>query len=110
MATIPVQTAATAGADLTTTAAAAGGDEYANSGREMLVVTNGDASPITVTFTAQRACDLGETHDSGPHTVAAGATRYFAAKDSGIFNNDNGRVEVEYSAVANVTVGVIRGA
>jgi hypothetical protein len=109
MATLTVQTPAAAGSTLSLTSAAALGDEFPNSGREIFVVDNADGSAMTVTFTAQRACNLGSTHDEGPHSVAAGAQEFFPALDPNRFNDgDSQRVSVEYSAVTSVTVGVIK--
>jgi hypothetical protein len=111
MATLTVQLPAAAGEVISLTAAAGGGDEYANGGREMFVCDNADASPMTVTFTAQRACDLGSLHDSGPHTVTNATRKYFPGLDPNRFNDgDTNRVAVTYSAVTSVTVGVLKGA
>lgn len=110
MATLTVQLPVAAGEVISLTAAAAS-DEYVNGGREMYVCDNADASPMTVTFTAQRACDLGTAHDSGPHTVTNGTRKYFPGLNPNIFNDgDTGRVTVVTSAQTSVTVGVIKGA
>lgn len=108
MATLTVQVPPEAGEAISLTAADGDGDEYPNSGREMLVVDNAGGSAITVTFTAVGECDYGTAHDSGPHTVGAGAQKVFPGVSVRRFNNDNGRVGVSYSDVTSVTVGVIK--
>lgn len=93
-------------------AAAGGGDAYVNDGRTFLVVTNGGASPITVTVTVQRTsirvAGLGAiTFASIPVVVANGTTKWISVP-KGPYNDDNGRVNVTYSAVTSVTVGAFR--
>jgi hypothetical protein len=64
MATLTVQQAALAGAAITEAAASAGGDDFPNDGRTVLVVKNADATPTTVTVAAAVACELGTLHNA----------------------------------------------
>lgn len=112
MATISAQAPAAAGSGSfpTLTAAAAGGDQYRNSGREMLVVANGGGGAVTVTYVQQRACNQGfgsPTHDVA-QTVAAGATEWFPPVSPTYFNDDDGFVQITYSGVTDVTVGIVK--
>ena len=110
MAQLAVQQLTQAGQTVTTAAAAAGGDQFVNTGHEILEVMNASASPITVTIHQQMPCDLGgvsPTHDLVV-SVAAGATDLIGPIDVGHYNDASGNVHVAYSAVTSVTVGVFR--
>ena len=104
MATLTVQTS-TADSPLVPSfvAASAGGDQVKNSGRVVINVANGGASSITVTFTAQKACNQGFTHNASA-TVAAGATERIGPFDTYRFNDGSGLLNWTYSAVTSVTV------
>jgi hypothetical protein len=107
MATLTRQVPVAAGTVLSFAAAAPGGDQYINSGKEMLVVDNASGAPITVTFAATRECERGVLHDIA-QSVAAGAREMFPPVPPAYFNNaDTGRVSVTYSATASVTVAVV---
>lgn len=95
-------------ASLTYTAAAAGGDEFLNSGKEFLHVRNGSAAAITVTANSIAKCDQGFDHDK-TETVPAGEDRMIGPFATARYNNANGRVEVTYSAVTTVTVALLSG-
>lgn len=96
---------------LITVPAAAGGDTvaYNPARKQVLIVTNGGGSSITVTLTAQRTTlRIGEDVFSRANVVAAtaaGATRYFSITEA--FADANGLINVTYSAVTSVTVGVL---
>ena len=102
-------TTADAPLNLSTQAAAGGGDYFATTGREIFVITNGGGSPITVTFAHQNQCNQGFSHDSA-QSIAAGATRYLGPFDRFRFGDSSGNVQVTYSAVTSVTVAVTRSA
>lgn len=92
--------------DPTATAADAGGDSFANDGRTILVVNNGDASPITVTIDSLELSNF-ETDENLVVTVPATGKTYIGPFNKGRFNDANGRVGVTYSAVTSVTVEVL---
>jgi hypothetical protein len=110
MATIPITTPAVGGSTLSTIAANGGGDQYYNTGKESLVVINGSGSSIDVTFTQQKDCSDG--YSSPDHdivtAVGAGATEYIPPCSATFYNDANNYVQVGYSAVTTVTVGVIK--
>lgn len=113
MATLTVQTIDEDGLVPSTTAAGAAGDVFANTGRELLMVTNGAGSPVTVTITAQvttaRSPGMGSvTKSDAGGAVAAGATAYFGPFPTRAFNNASRQVEVSYSDETSVTVAVMR--
>lgn len=94
-----------AGNPLTSTAASAGGDSFPNTGKEFLVIKNGGAAAITVTLDIQQTVD-GQAVTDKTVSVAAGATVLIGPFPTGIYNDANGRVNITYSSVTNVTVDV----
>lgn len=110
MATLSVQIVDRAGDGLTPafTAAAAGGDDFPNSGREWLVVKNGSGATITVTaVTPQTVSGLAVADEA--YAVPAAGERYIGPFPPGTFNNTStGRVNLTYSGVTSLTVGVFR--
>jgi len=102
-----VQTAPGVKATNTLVAANSGGDSFPNTGVERFRVRNGDASSKTVTIVAQKAagCPAGTLHNL-VLTVAAGEEQVVKNLDTVRFNDSNGRVNITYSAVTSVTVGV----
>lgn len=107
MTTLTVQEPTPSGVVVSTAAAAALGDEFANTGKEILEVTNGSGGALTVTVTAQKACSHGTLHNGGG-SVAAGATKRFGPFPRDRFNDINGKVQVTYSGVTSLTVAVIK--
>lgn len=107
MAVLSVVQAGQAPVASTLVAAAGGGDSFPNTGVERFRVRNADASSKTVTVVAQAAvgCPAGTLHNI-TITVPAGEERVITRLDPARFNDVNGRVNVTYSAVTSVTVGV----
>jgi hypothetical protein len=95
-------------AALTMSSAAGGGDTFANTGNERLMVVNGGGSPITVTIDSPNTCNF-ETSANAAHdlavTVAAGATKILPALPVGRFGET---ATITYSGVTSVTVAVAR--
>lgn len=105
MATLTVTTATSSGIlKPALVTAAVGGDQFSNNGRTYLEITNGGASPITVTVASQRACDQGTAHNV-TNSVTNATTEIMGPFDPGRFNDASGMVQVTYSAVTSVTVG-----
>lgn len=91
-------------------AAAGGGDSYFGTGADLFVVKNGGGAPITVTVTASGADNFGivnVAHDL-TRSVAAGAIAFIVASTLSRFRDSNGNVQITYSGVTTVTVGVFR--
>src|SRR3954471_8190504 len=106
MATLVVQDITTAGqVPSSLVSAAGGGDQFPNDGRTMLEVANGGGGSITVTIASQKPCDQGPTHHP-TLAVAASATKRIGPFDPARYNDSNGMVQVSYSGVSSVTVGV----
>lgn len=88
-------------------AAAAGGDEFGNTGREFIEVINGGGGAITVTITAQGS---GHGQDYEDETISVGASDQAKIGPFSplVFNDSNQRVQVTYSGVTSVTVAVFK--
>lgn len=110
MPTLEVTTPATGGTVLATVTPDVGGDQYLNSGRESLVVINADGSPITVTQVQQKVCSHGfgtPEHDIVT-SVLNGTTEYIPPVSPIYYNDASGFVQVEWSAITSITVGVLK--
>lgn len=107
MATLTVSNVSISGLDIVGVAAAAGGDEWANTGREYILIKNGGGSPITATLDIKATVDDLAVTDPTV-SVAAGATMIVGPFPPGIYNDaTTGRAKVTYSAVTSVTVKAI---
>lgn len=103
---------ANAGTIVTVSTAASGGGDtilWVPGKRRSLFVLNSDASPITVTITAQNATKVVDGDNFVVPTiaqaVAAGETRIIPITES--YADASNIVSVSYSAVTNVTVRLI---
>jgi hypothetical protein len=107
MATLTVQIIALAGITPTLVAAAGGGDEFVNSGSEFIHIANGGGGSINVTVDSQAACNQGSDHDAVV-AVPAGEERFIGPFPKDRFNDSDGKVQIAYSGVTSVTVGIVR--
>lgn len=112
MATITIQTYSEAGIDPTYTAAAGGGDQFANTGKEIILIKNADATSKTVTITAQTTSGtspLGAvTKSDASIAVAAGSTAIIGPFPKPAFNDSNNFAQITYSAVTSLSIAVMR--
>lgn len=106
MATLAVQKAVVTGLTPSYSAAAGGGDQFANSGKAMLHIKNGSGGSINVTVNSQTNCSQGFDHDAVV-AVPAGAERMIGPFPKGRFDDANGNVQITYSAVTSLTVAVV---
>lgn len=91
-------------------AAAGGGDSYFGAGNELLVINNGGGGSITVTIVASGTDNFGSVstaHDI-TRTVAAGKTAFINVNTMARFRDANSNVQITYSGVTTVKVGVFR--
>jgi len=122
MAVLTVQrpTLATTGATLALSAAAAGGDSFANTGVEYFRIKNAHATdPRTVTFDSPGTCSHGLAANAA-HDVAVVVPGAASAPLNEVvvgpfpvkrFNDTNSRVQVTYSdSAADLTVAAQSGA
>lgn len=98
------------GVTQTLAAAAAGGDQFANTGHEIVVVKNShEADSRTVTFTINQTVDGQSASTDKTVTLAAGVTKVIGPFPRAVYNDQNGYVLIAYSnSAANVTVQVLR--
>lgn len=106
MADIAAQKVSLSGLTPSFTAASVGGDTFLNDGKVLAHVQNGSAASITVTAVARKKCSHGFLHDEMP-VVPAGATRIIGPFPPERFNDQNGKVTLNYSAAASVQVAVV---
>ncbi len=96
-------------------AATSGGDAWVMQGREVLVVNNASASPVTVTISTTVGAGgagvpdgwniVNAAHDL-VQSVAAGKIALIMASTVARFKDSNNLAQITYSAVTSVTVGV----
>jgi hypothetical protein len=107
VATLSVQIVVLGGLTPTYGAAAAGGDEFVNSGREFIHIKNAHTSPHGVIVNSQAACNQGADHDVSVE-VTNGEDRMIGPFPKNRFDDANGKVQITYSGVTAVTIAVIR--
>jgi hypothetical protein len=113
MAALTIQTIAEAGVEPSYAAAAAGGDTARNdNGNVFLHVKNGDASPHTVTVTAQRTSasvpGMGSTTKSNVSVaVPAGTERMIGPFAPLAFNDSSNNIAITYDDVTSVTIAAL---
>lgn len=95
-----------AGTLITPAAADATGNAFNNGGNQMLVVLNDSGVTVTVTVDAPGTFQ-GVTLADATVAVAAGARKVIGPFHPAAFNQSDGTVHVDYSAVTSVTVYVI---
>lgn len=113
MATLDEQTFDEAGNDLTMSAASAGGDQFTNYGKQLLIIHNGDTSSKDVTVAAQDTSFEDDTYGNAVKedqtlTVAAGGTAIMGPFSPVAFRDSNGNTQITYSAVTSLEVAVVK--
>lgn len=108
MATLTVAAAARTGVDIVGVAPDAAGDEWANTGKEVLLVNNASAGSINVTLDIKSTVDGAAVTDPVV-AVGAGVTKMIGPFPTGIYNDSGtGRAKATCSATASVTVKVMQ--
>ncbi len=111
MATLPVQDITRSGLNPSYVAASVSGDEFANDGSVYPEVVNGSGVSVTVTIVSQ-STDDGLAVADRTVVVPAGERRKIGPFPKATYNVTSGasagRVQMTYSAVTSVTVGVFR--
>lgn len=108
MAALTPITISRAKVELALTAAAAGGDTFANDGATFFVVKNAGAGSVTVTFTVT-ATYIGLTVSNVAVAVTNDSKEYMIGPfPQAAFNNSSGVVSVAYSGVDTVTVAAVK--
>ncbi len=112
MATLVVQNAAEGGG-ITFTAVAGGGDVFNNDGKTVVILFNDDASPSTVTVTAQDTTASGAgfgavTKADAVQVVEADTCDVMGPFPVSAFNNASAQVAIGYSNVTTLGIAVVR--
>lgn len=98
-----------AGLNVTMSAANVDGHSIVNNGKTWMRVTNGGASPITVTQRIPKLIDGVAPANSGKQvSIPAGGTRELGPWPPEDYAQADGSVWVDFSAVSSVTVAAIR--
>ena len=107
MATLTVVQIPKTGIELALTAAAGGGDAFANDGRTVFIANNASGGDITATFVTQATADGLAIADRAV-VITAGDLESVADLDPDIYNDSDGLVTVTYSGVTSLTVNPFR--
>jgi hypothetical protein len=104
MATLTVQSTSRSGLDAAGSAADALGDEWPNTGVEMVLIKNGGGSGITVTLDIKSTVDGAAVTDPTV-SIGAGVTKLIGPFPPPYYNDSTtNRAKVSYSGVTSVTV------
>lgn len=107
MATLTYTRPSIAGAAHAAAAAAALGDKVRPSEHGCVLVTNGGASPITVTVAVPGNTKYGQAQPDVAVAVPAGASRLIGPFPTDLADPADGLVALTYSDVTSVTVAAI---
>lgn len=113
MATLTAQSVVESGLEATYSAAAAGGDQFINDGREIVHIKNGAGGDITLTVTAQNSPTSipgygNATKSNAVVTVTAGEERFVGPFPTSAYNDTSGYVQLGYSATGTVTLAILK--
>jgi len=103
---LTVEKSSLEGLDPTHNSANADGNFFQNSGKEILIIKNGDASAHTATIASADDCNQGFTHNV-EITVPAGEERVVGPFKQKRFNT-SGQASITYDDVTSVTVAVVQ--
>jgi hypothetical protein len=106
MAELSVQQVSLTGLSATYTAAATAGDDFLNSGKSILHVMNADSASTTVTVNSIENCNQGYDHNVVV-AVPAGSEIFIGPFNRARFNGADGKADITYSSVADLTVAVV---
>lgn len=109
MATFTVEQATIAGLAATFNAANAGGDEFVNDGQTFIYVKNG-ATDVNVTVNSQVTSDEecpGQAAADKVITVGSSSEKVIGPFNQAGYNDANGKVQLTYDDVSNVTIAVV---
>ncbi len=108
MATLTVQTIVVTGLTESLVAAAGGGDEFVNADDVFIIITNGSGGSITLTIETPAIIEGDLAIAERTISIGAGATKLIGPFDKGVYNDSAGKVQLTYSGVTSLTVGVFQ--
>jgi len=106
MATIATQTISRTGLEAAYSAAAAGGDDFVNTGKEFIHIRNASVGDITVTIVTPATVDGLAVADRAV-VVTAAEERFIGPFQTTYYNNSSGKVALTYSGVTTLTLAVL---
>jgi len=108
MATLTAVSPARSANALAGEAASAGGDEFANTGKHLLVIehTNGGGADATLTITTQMTVD-GEAVADKEIAIVKGTRYLIGPFPTGIYNDGDGMVQLTYSSESDLELSVV---
>lgn len=106
MATQTVQNVTRAGVNPTYASAAVGGDEFVNTGKELIHIKNGDSSNMTLTVATQGTVD-GQAVADRTVVVPLGGETVLGPFPTSVYNDTNNKVQLTYSSVTSLTLGIL---
>ncbi len=107
MAILAAKTSTRAGINTDLVAANGGGDSFVNTGVEMILIKNGDSGAHTVTIVTDATVDGLDVVDRAV-AIPAGETWLIGPFPADVYNDDNNRVQLTYSAVTAVTIAIVK--
>ena len=108
MATLTVVQVPKTGIELILTAAAGGGDAFANDGRTIFILNNASGGDIVATFVTAATTDGLAVADRAV-TITAGDLEAVADLDPNVYNDPStGLVTITYDGVTSLTVNPFR--
>ena len=109
MADLTVNSPARAANAVSNEAASAGGDAFANTGRELVLLThtNGAGATETLTVAMQKTID-GEDVPDKTVSIGAGETHLLGPFPTGLYNDVDGKVQLSYSSETDLELLVIQ--
>lgn len=106
MATLTPVNVARTGVDLAGAAVSAS-DKFLNTGKEMLIVTNGSGGSINATLVTPKTVDGNAVADPIV-AIGAGVTKAIGPFSRDLFNDVDGFLTVNFSGTTTVTAKVVR--
>jgi len=86
-------------------AAAAGGDDFVNDGKKVLVIENDDVDSMDLTITTTKTVD-GEAVADKTITIPAGERHLIGPFPPEVYNDGDGKVALAYTDETSVTVAL----
>ncbi len=108
MATLTAQSPARTANALTLAAAAAGGDDFVNTGKETLLVRYAGVGTPTLTLATTLQVD-GLDLPNLTVELGAGETHLLGPFPKSVYNSAQGTVALSYSSEADITLAVLAG-
>jgi hypothetical protein len=102
-----VQVATKEGLAVVYSPASSEGNKFTNNGDTEARIKNNSANAIDVTLKSQKPCSRGFNHDE-TITVSANSERSIGNIEPAWFNNNQGQVEMTFSAVTDISVAVVQ--